>query len=82
MISISTRGDLRIYTAPRAVWDVAHDVFGGKDSRDAGFELMRQLSMDELHTLEQIAFNVGYEQAVQYASGRLAKLKASFVRAS
>jgi hypothetical protein len=72
MISIRTEGDLRIYTAPRAVWDVALDLFAGEDMRDAGCQLMRELSMDELHTVECIALNVGHLEAVQYASGRLA----------
>jgi hypothetical protein len=72
MISIKTVGDTRIYTAPRALWDIAHALFPNVDSRDAFFSLAGKLSANDLHTLENVALNVGHSQALQYATKRLA----------
>ena len=71
MISIKTVGDTRIYTAPRALFDIALELFPGDDSGYAFFSLARELSADDLHTLENVAMNVGHSEAMQFASKRL-----------
>jgi hypothetical protein len=72
MISIKTVGDTRICSGPQALWDIALDLFGGDDSHHAAFQLIGGLSLDELHTLENVALNVGHLEGVKYACKQLA----------
>ena len=66
MIEIHTAGDVRTYRVPRAVAEVAITLFG-VDVVDSVFAMARRLVADDLHTVEQIALNVGHDAAVSYA---------------
>lgn len=77
MIRIETVGHERIYTMPRALLDVALDLFDHDDRHRAIFALARGLTGDDLHTVECIALNVGHAEALAFARDRLVPRKSA-----
>lgn len=74
MISIDTDGaGVRTYRMPRALADVAAEIFPGMDQTSAVFRLARAISMDTAHTIENIALNRSHADAVAFARQQIEK---------
>jgi len=71
MIAVSTTDGRRTYTVPKALADVAMELFPDEDMTGAVFLLARCLSWHNTHTLENIAINRGHDEAVSFARERL-----------
>lgn len=66
-----TTSGWRTYTLPRAVADVAKELFPGDDQTGAVFRLARCLSLHDCHTLENIAINGSHAEALAFARERM-----------
>ena len=64
---------VRTYKLPRALADVAVELFPAMDQRDAVFRLARVLSWHDVHTVECIALNRSHADAVEFARARIEK---------
>ncbi len=74
MIFAETDADgVRTYRLPKAVADVAEELFPHLDQRGAVFHLAKALSLADVHTTENIALNLGHAEAVEFASERMGK---------
>lgn len=71
MITISTYDGTRTYRVPTALGEVAIAVTGETDVRDAVFALARRLTANDFHTVENVAKNISFDAAVQFAKERL-----------
>lgn len=72
MICVDTDGsEVRTYRMPRALADVALELFPGVDLSGAVFRLARAVSLDIAHTIERIATNRGHADAVAFARQQL-----------
>ena len=63
----------RTYQLPRALADVAVDLFSDMSQRDAVFLLARVMSWHDVHTVECIALNCSHADAVEFARARIEK---------
>lgn len=74
MISVYTdQTGRRTYRIPQAIADVALEIFPGMDKGGAVLRLARAISLDDAHTLENIAINCSHSDAVNYARNRVEK---------
>ena len=64
---------VRTYRLPRALADVAAEIFPGMDQTGAVFRLARALSWHDVHTVERIALNGSHADAVAFARDRIEK---------
>mgnify|MGYP000694616486 CR=1 FL=1 len=67
------RAGVRTYRMPRALADVAMEIFPGMDQTGAIFRLARALSMHDAHTVERIALNCSHADAVAFARQKIEK---------
>lgn len=71
MIQISTSADGRRHILlPRALADVARELFDDDDLETAVFRLARSLTGHDLHSVENIALHSGHAEAVKFAKQR------------
>jgi hypothetical protein len=74
MISVDTdAAGVRTYQMPKAVADVAIELFPYHDQLGAVFNLAKAVSLADLHTTENIALTLGHTKAVEFASERMGK---------
>lgn len=74
MICIDTdRYGVRTYRLPKALVDVAVELFVGMNQNSAVFCMAKAISWDDCHTIERIALNNRHAEAVEFARARLAK---------
>ena len=72
MIYVDTdAAGVRTYKLPRALADVAVELFPAMDQCGAVFRLARALSWADVHTVERIALNGSHAEAVSFARDRL-----------
>ena len=71
IIAETDNNGTRTYRLPRALADVAVELFPNLDQRDAVFSLARVLSWHDVHTVERIALNGTHAEAVEFARGRI-----------
>lgn len=64
---------VRTYRLPRALADVAVELFPTMDQCGAVFRLARALSWHDVHTVERIALNGSHADAVAFARERIEK---------
>ena len=68
MVSMQTSQDGNCtITAPRALHDVALEIFRDESARFAIFRLASCMSLDKLHKTERIAVNYSHDEAVAFA---------------